>query len=496
MICIGLILERKFQLLSLRYPRLSATGSGKHTTVEVVTMVWSLLARATRFVPILDCLRDRRGVSALMFVASAGAFLGMAGFGMEVSTWYLERRHGQNAADAAAMSGVLPLIKSSSDYTGAQTAGSNLARDNGYTSGSNNATVTIEPGTYSGGSFSADASGTCSPSCNAVRATIVRAEPRSFSALILGKGSTNVREVATAAVAAVGPACSLALGGGLGFSGSASVTGTNCALASNKSGSQSITFNGAGANKTQANAILVGAGGCTQSGSGSPCTQPGNLMYQPPTLDPYQALQTDPSAIPSAVNATNCKTSATAASPYVISSRVFCVGSDLVVNNTSGTVALTPGTYFFYNSSIKTTGGSLTCTGCTIIFTGSAANKLGQLSINGGTVNMSAAKTSAYADTNYNGILFYMDYRYQEQSNSCGSAQVSIQGSSTVTLNGGMYFPNASVCVTGNAFSGSESCLSLVGWSITYTGNATQNLTGCDTTGTQTAQVRAINLVE
>jgi hypothetical protein len=430
-----------------------------------------------------------------MFVASASGFLGMAGFGMEVSTWYLELRHGQNAADAAAIAGVLQLTQSSSDYTGAHTAGSNVATDNGYTSGSNNATVTIEPGTYSGGSFSA-ASGSCSPSCNAVRATINRAEPRSFSALILGRGSTNVREVATAVLGAVGPACSLALGGGLGFSGSASVTGTNCSLASNKSGSQSISFNGAGANKTQANAILVGAGGCTQSGSGSPCTQPGNLMYQPPTLDPYQALQTDSSAIPSAVNATNCKSSTTATSPYVISSRVFCVGSDLVVNNSSGTVTLTPGTYFFYNSSIKTSGGSLTCAGCTIIFTGTAT-KLGQLSINGGTVNMSAAFTSAYADTNYNGILFYMDARYAEQkAQSCGSVQVSIQGSPTITLNGGMYFPNASVCVTGNAFSTSESCLSLVAWSVYYNGNATENLSGCSNTGTKTAQVRAVNLVQ
>jgi Flp pilus assembly protein TadG len=143
-------------------------------------MVWSLLARATRFVPILDnildCLRDRRGVSALMFAASAVAFLGMAGFGMEVSTWYLERRHGQNAADAAAVAGVLQLVQSPDNYTLTQTAGSNVATANGYTSGSNNATVTIEPGTYNGVSFSAD--GSCSPSCNAVRATMVRAEPR------------------------------------------------------------------------------------------------------------------------------------------------------------------------------------------------------------------------------------------------------------------------------------------------------------------------------
>jgi hypothetical protein len=118
------------------------------------------------------------------------------------------------------------------------------------------------------------------------------------------------------------------------------------------------------------------------------------------------------------------------------------------------------------------------------------------LSINGGTVNMSAAKTSAYADTNYNGVLFYMDAQYAEHSNACGSAQVSIQGSSTITLNGGMYFPNASVCVTGNAFSAQESCLSLVAWSISYNGNATETLTGCGTTGTKTAQVQAVNLVQ
>ena len=34
MICIGLILERRFQLLSLRYPRLSATG-GRVIQLEV-----------------------------------------------------------------------------------------------------------------------------------------------------------------------------------------------------------------------------------------------------------------------------------------------------------------------------------------------------------------------------------------------------------------------------------------------------------------------------
>jgi hypothetical protein len=163
-------------------------------------------------------------------------------------------------------------------------------------------------------------------------------------------------------------------------------------------------------------------------------------------------------------------------------------------------VTLTPGTYFFYNSSITVSGNPstarLTCTGCTIIFTASQSSKLGKLSINGGYVNMSAAPTNAY-DTNYNGILFYMDPTYpQHNATSCGSVQVSITGSSNITLNGGMYFPNASVCMTGGAFSTSESCLSLVAWSVYYNGNATENLTGCGTTGTKTAQVMAVNLVQ
>jgi hypothetical protein len=223
------------------------------------------------------------------------------------------------------------------------------------------------------------------------------------------------------------------------------------------------------------------------------------MMYQPTTVDPYQALLTDPSAIPSSVNATNCPSTATFASPHQISPGVFCVGQNLNVHNAATSPPPGTGTYFFYNAGISVSGtGSLTCNGCTIIFTGSTPppDSLGQLSITGGTVTMSAAKTSAYADSNYNGVLFYMDNRFAEHKSSCGNAQVSIQGSSTITLNGGMYFPNASVCVTGNAFSSSVSCLSLVAWSITYTGNATENLTGCSTTGTATAQVRAVNLVQ
>jgi hypothetical protein len=164
----------------------------------------------------------------------------------------------------------------------------------------------------------------------------------------------------------------------------------------------------------------------------------------------------------------------------------------------SGSLACDGCTTILYDSSMSISSGSVSCIGCTTVFTGSSKNTLGTLSITGGTINMSAASTvtSKYLDANYNGVLFYMDNAYPEPSNACGSAPVSIQGSSTVALNGGMYFPNASVCVTGNAFSGTESCLSLVAWSITYTGNATENLTGCSAIGTKTATNNVVTLVQ
>ena len=436
-------------------------------------------------------LEDRRGATAFMFLAASSAFLAAAGLAMEGGTWYVERRHGQSVADAAAIAGVMNLSTST-------TAGSALsvASANGYSAAE--VTVANPPtsGPYSGNN-------------NAVMVTVTRQLPRSFTAVLMGSGNTTVAETATAVKLSSGNACSLALGGGLSFQGSAQVSAPNCVLASNRSGSDSISFIGTGnsANKTQvANALLVGQGGCFENGAGTPCEASGNLMYQPAAYDPYAAVQTDP--LPSAVNSTNCKNSTTATSPYTISSGtypVYCVGSNLTINNSASSVTLQPnGTYYFYNAGISVTGGALTCTSCTIIFTGSAANQMGKLNINGGTVNLTAIKTPALVTgglnpngiSDYAGLLFYMDARYNEPSNSCGNAQISISGSSTVTLNGALYFPNAGVCVTGSAFSTSETCLALTGYSIEFTGNATETVSGCANTGTSVVQVESITLVQ
>lgn len=436
-------------------------------------------------------LRDRRGAASLMFAAGAVVFIGLAGLATEGGTWYLERRHGQNTADAAATAGVLALAAG----TDATAAGTAVATLNSYTSGTSNGvatTVTITPGTYNGGSFSAGGNAQ-----NAVRALITRSPPRLFSGLFLAS-NPNISE---AALAVIGPGinanvCALALGGGMSFGGNAQVNANNCALGSNATGTSSINFNGAGTSKSPVvGGTLTSVGSCTSGGSTYPCSGPGNLMYQPATTDPFKALQTDPNAIPASVSTCG---SATATSPATLASGVYCVGQSLSLTN-GNTVNLSPGIYFFYNASIKMTGGSLACTGCTIVFTGSSASKLGTLALNGGTVNLSAPVTSPYqtynGDANYNGMLFYMDARYAEHTTSCGSAPVSIQGNNTTTLNGGMYFPNASVCVTGT-MSGNSTCTELVGWSLSFTGTSGVDVSGCSTTGTNVAQTQTVQLLE
>src|SRR5579859_8011289 len=89
---------------------------------------------------------DRRGATAVAFAAGAAALFGFIGLATEGGTWYLEKRHGQNAADAAAMAGALALSN------GQNVAASVVNSITGYNSG-----VTITTGTFAAGSYTAGA---------------------------------------------------------------------------------------------------------------------------------------------------------------------------------------------------------------------------------------------------------------------------------------------------------------------------------------------------
>src|SRR5437899_3226277 len=88
-------------------------------------------------------LNDRRGATAVMFAVTSIALAGLVGLGAEAGNWYVMKRAGQNAADAAAIAGALTLGTASgasgctgSLQTTAGTKGTTIASANGFTSGS------------------------------------------------------------------------------------------------------------------------------------------------------------------------------------------------------------------------------------------------------------------------------------------------------------------------------------------------------------------------
>ena len=86
---------------------------------------------------------DRRGASAWVVTVAMVPLLGMVSLGTEVGSWYVTRRHAQNAADAAAIAGATALVVN--DPTGPVTAGQAFANSNGFaTSGCSSAT-TVRP---------------------------------------------------------------------------------------------------------------------------------------------------------------------------------------------------------------------------------------------------------------------------------------------------------------------------------------------------------------
>jgi hypothetical protein len=341
---------------------------------------------------------------------------------------------------------------------------------------------------------------------------VTRSPPRLFSALFLGSNPN----IAESALAVLGPggnsnACVLAGARGLHFGGSTSITLKDCSMASNATGSNSVSVNGNSA--LVSGGTVVSAGGCSTNFCGN---LPNYMMYQPPTTNPFNSIYdmtTGTGLTMPTFSGSKCLSIPTSGpvtlQPWTSGNQVAYCGSGgnskALDSNKLGSVTFVPGTYFFQNASISFLGGTVTCSGCTpggagvtIILTGTNPNTIGSISIGGSaTVTLNAPATSSY-NPDFNGVLFYMS-SVARPTNSCGaSAPVSILGNSNIQLTGGMYFPTVNVCYSGNVSSATAStaCTEIVGDSITFTGNSTLNITGCAGDGTQVAQVESVQLVQ
>jgi hypothetical protein len=144
------------------------------------------------------------------------------------------------------------------------------------------------------------------------------------------------------------------------------------------------------------------------------------------------------------------------------------VYSGLTVNS-GGTLNLAPGTYFFYNATISF-GGTVTGTDVTLVLLGTTSS----LTINSGTVNLSAPATNTFS-SDLNGVLI----DDQAQNANPNKISVSINGGGTSTFGGALYFPYADVSWGGTAQSNSTTCTEVISNTLTINGNAYLSTQNC-----------------
>jgi Putative Flp pilus-assembly TadE/G-like len=463
-----------------------------------------------------NLLRSRRGSAAFATVIALVPLIGVVALGAEAGSWYVTRQHAQDAADSAAMAGAMtiaiqnannPNIPDSHtyDYRGKEFAAQNTFCNSGDTTGypgSNCATshpkgisqtVQIDRGTF----VVATNTWTSSAGGSFVRATVRQQQP-AYLAAVLGLTTVNIGARAIAEVLEPQQICALALAkypsnsAALTLAGSVNFSGTGCAIASDNTVkyASTPTFTGSGWSIDAVN-------GCVNSGNCNPGV-PYNYTMLPAT-NPLQVLDTESfntrtGNASATTKLPNCLTSPPAppgsTKCYTASPNATGAYGSLTVNN-GDYVNFAPGTYFFYNATIKINGGNVTCTSCTSWTTGTGVGVtlvlLGNssISITGGTVNLSASKTNT-TSSDLNGVLI------DDQAPNGNNNAVKINGSGNVALGGAMYFPNVDVTWSGTTANANTTCSEVIANSLTMSGGANLSSQGCPPLTVSHTQVVAL----
>src|SRR5262249_52415817 len=106
-------------------------------------------------------------------------------------------------------------------------------------------------------------------------------------------------------------------------------------------------------------------------------------------------------------------------------------------------------------------------TGMTLVLLGNSS-----LSINGGTVNLSAPAINT-TSSDLNGVLI------DDQAPNKSSNAVTINGGNTVRLGGANYFPQVDVSWGGTAANTNTTCAEVIANTITIIGNAYMSTQNC-----------------
>ncbi len=410
----------------------------------------------TWFGPIAGLIRSEEGSIAALIGLGLPVFLGLAALSMDVSQWYDEKRTLQTAADAAAVGAATELTDGRSATMTTQASADALRNGVPIVAGT---TITLNSPPQSGPNLG---------NAKAVEVIITRQAHRTFSGSLFGTDPL-VRVRAVALIGDPGNYCVLGLSEvnvAILVSGSTDVV-LDCGVAANAD----LRMNGNQAELTATSATISGSvTGFEQNLDVPPgATQEG----APTTDDPYSALSL-PSPLPGAGTVSG-------SAPKTYSPGTY----NSEINITGGNVVFNPGVYVLNNAPMKITGGNITGTGVTFIFTGTAPNNVGGIDFSGnGTLTLKAPTSGAYE-----GVAFY-------QSASAGTSNVNkINGTSNFKITGAVYFPKQEVQFQGDNTSGGGGCTQIVADKVTFTGNSTLGYS-CEGTGVRPINAARVALVE
>jgi Flp pilus assembly protein TadG len=398
--------------------------------------------------------RDRRGAVALWIALTVPTLLMALGLGIEVASWSVVQVELQRTADAAALAGSMNYTQTSSGQL-ATGAAANVAEVNGIT-GATSRTWNAGTQTLSDNNVTASVvSGIKNSSDVAIKVTVTQNVPLMFANVFSSLGSITITgnawsELVTNSSNTGAQPCFGALtpassgGGGITMSGSTTLSDPNCALRSNAG----ITLSGNGSLNTDG---IYAAGSISipfwVSVTGAEYPSDGTIS------DPYQsdsALQTALSQLSTSTGSGNACPSCT--SNFTGSINPGTYGSFTTTGYSN--VTMNPGLYVI-NGPISFSGNTtISGTGITIISSGN-------VTVGGSfTGNLTAPGTSPTGGA-VPGVLMA----------STGSS-VSFSGGFSFPYTGVLYFPNASVNMSGSTGMGSSGCAELIGGSLTLSGAA------------------------
>ncbi|MGK7862856.1 pilus assembly protein TadG-related protein [Falsiroseomonas sp. E2-1-a4] len=397
---------------------------------------------------------DQRGGTTALMAGAATMLLGFTGLATDAGVWYLSQRNAVTAADLAALAGAAAL-ESGSD---ALAVARDTARRNGF-SDAVDTTVTVRSPPLTGGQAG---------NSLAVEVLISRTQSLTLARLFIADPPV-ARSRAVAAAHVDEEVCVLALGGGLVLGGNSTLNVQRCALASNGQGSSGITVNGS--SRVRA-AQLLTTGLCSNCDGGDVWTDDTRTQRPitvanrgAPLRDPFAGLQNwVPQPPPCGPAITFSQSTAT------ISPGQSICGS--VTVGTNDTLTLEPGIYYLKNADL-TVRGRILGNGVTLVMTGDA-DRIGTIHINAQAEGDLRGPTTPLIPGHPEsaGLLLYRDAR---ATNNGSQKEVHLNGGATLKLNGGMYFPTSDVLMNGKSHIEST-CLALVGFHLSFSGNADTDL--------------------